>query len=95
VILNYPILWLSLWRQGHITLSRYYATSKANPNFKELVSYFTSDFDNYLGNVAVYEYTGEQYATTAPHGRSNTSRPYMLPILMQSCLKLGPECKDF
>lgn len=72
-------IWLPLEPQPTqiVTLSRYYATSRANPNFKKRVSYFTSDFDNNLGNVAVYEYIGEQPITTAPHGRSNTSRSYV------------------
>ena len=50
-----------------VTLSRYYATNKTNPEFQKKVSFFRRNTDATLGNVALYEYQGSQFVKPIPH----------------------------
>ena len=53
-----------------VTLSRYYATNKTNPEFQKKVSFFRRNTDATLGNVALYEYQGSQFVKPIPHGNN-------------------------
>ena len=53
-----------------VTLSRYYARNKTNPDFHKRVSFFKRNTDASLGNVALYEYRGSQIVKPLPHGNN-------------------------
>ena len=46
-------------------MSKYYASLKENPNFQKHVTYIYKAADESLGNIAVFEYKGEQPSTTS------------------------------
>ena len=46
-------------------MSKYYASLKETPNFQKHVTYIYKAADESLGNIAVFEYIGEQPSTTS------------------------------
>ena len=59
-----------------IIMNRYYATLKRSPHFKKRVTFFVSQQNEHLANVALYEYTGTLPPESQPHGNAKSGNTY-------------------
>lgn len=66
---NGKTAWLPLEPQPSdekiVIISKYYATLKENPSFQKHVTYICKSADEFLANVALFEYKGDQPKATA------------------------------